>query len=114
MGCVLKIKNLKDKLFTLFLLVVVVAAYLLLKLPCPMQHFLHFPCPGCGMTRAWLSLLRGDVAEAFRFHTMFWSVPLLILYYLYDGKLFRNKWADSSVLILIALGFALNWILQLF
>lgn len=110
---ILKIKNPKDKFFTLCLLAAVLGVYLLLKIPCPTQHFLHLPCPSCGMTRAWLAILRGDLHTAFRMHGMFWSVPLLGLYYLYDGKLFRNKWADGTVLTLLALGFAANWIYHL-
>ena len=109
----LKINNPKDKLFTLALLVAVLGLYLLLKLPCPIQYFLQFPCPGCGMTRAWLSLLWGEFALAFRMHAMFWSVPILGLYYLRDGKLFQNKWADGILLTLLAAGFAANWIYHL-
>jgi len=46
-------------------------------------------------------------------HSMFWSVPILLLYYLFDGHLFPKKWINTVILSLIALGFALNWILHL-
>ena len=37
-------------------------------------------CAGCGMSRAWLSLLRLDFAGAFRFHPLFWlPVPAAAL-----------------------------------
>ena len=109
----MEIKNRKDKLFTLALLAVLLGIYLLLSIPCPIQKFLHFPCPGCGMTRAWLCVLRLDFGGAFRMHSMFWSVPLLIVYYLFDGRLFRCKWIDRVILCLIALGFVVNWIIHL-
>ena len=35
---------------------------------CPSVILTGFPCPGCGMTRAMLSILRGDFASAWRFH----------------------------------------------
>ena len=107
------IKNWKDKLFTLGLLAVLLAAYLLLKIPCPTMRFLNIPCPCCGMTRAWLRVLRWDIPGAFSMHGMFWSVPLLIVYYLFDGKLFKKKWLDRSVHILLAVGFTFNWIVHL-
>ena len=44
-------------------------------LPCPTALLLHIPCPGCGMTRATLALLRGDLAASIRFHPL----ALLIL-----------------------------------
>ena len=34
------------------------------------------PCPGCGMTRAWLSVLRLDLAAAVAYHPFFWLVPV--------------------------------------
>jgi hypothetical protein len=46
-------------------------------LPCPMAFALHLPCPGCGMTRATLSLLRGDLAGMLRFHPL---APLVLLF----------------------------------
>lgn len=37
---------------------------------CPTALFLGLPCPGCGLTRATVALLRGDFAAAFRFHPL--------------------------------------------
>ena len=37
---------------------------------CPTALFLGIPCPGCGLTRATLALLRGDVAGALRLHPL--------------------------------------------
>lgn len=42
---------------------------------CPIYNFLHTQCPCCGTTRAWLSLLRGDIVSAFRYHHLFFLVP---------------------------------------
>jgi hypothetical protein len=41
------------------------------KLPlCPSAAVLGIPCPGCGLTRATLALLHGDLAAALRFHPL--------------------------------------------
>ncbi|HEX5099987.1 MAG TPA: DUF2752 domain-containing protein [Polyangiaceae bacterium] len=37
---------------------------------CPTAFFLGVPCPGCGLTRATLALLRGDVHGAMHFHPL--------------------------------------------
>lgn len=109
----LKIRNWKDKLLTLGILAVVLAFYLVVKPPCPMLYYLHIPCPCCGMTRAWLCFLRMDLTGAFTMHGMFWSVPILLVYYLFDGKLFPKRWLNHCIPILIAVGFSVNWIYHL-
>lgn len=100
----------KDKLLTLALLAVLLWAWWQFQIPCPIRHWVGIPCPGCGMSRAYLSLLQGDVVGAFRYHRMFWSMPILVVYYLTDGRLFKRKWMDSAILIAIAIGFIINWI----
>lgn len=37
---------------------------------CPTAFFFGIPCPGCGLTRATLSLLHGDLAGAMRLHPL--------------------------------------------
>lgn len=78
-----------------------------------MQALLNIPCPGCGMTRALERLLHGDPAGSFAMHPMLWSTPLLLVYYLKDGRLFANKWINNGLLVLIGVGFLANWIYRL-
>ncbi len=82
-------------------------------IPCYFKALTGLPCPGCGMTRAWFGVLRGDVGYAFAMNPMFWSVPLLYLYILADGKLFGRPMADRIVLGLLLGGMAALFVLRL-
>jgi len=89
------------------------AAILLSRLPfCPMAGVLGIPCPGCGLTRATLALLHGDVRGAFRLHPLVfvltplfvWSVSAAALDYV-RGPQARAKprlWFSSRTATLLA------------
>ena len=109
-----QISDFKSKLLLLGIFAGAVFLMWVLKLPCFWQAVFHVPCPGCGLTRACLSLLQLDLAAAFHYHPMFWSIPLLVAYWFLDGKLVANKWGNRLPLALIGLGFAGNWIFKLF
>lgn len=51
-------------------------ALYLLDIGCVFRLMTGIPCPGCGMTRAWLAALRLDFAAAIAYHPLFWVVPL--------------------------------------
>jgi len=51
-------------------------------LVCPARHYFHIYCPLCGMTRAIMSLLHGDLRQAFIFHPLFPIPPVLYLLYI--------------------------------
>lgn len=79
---------------------------------CLFRHFFHIPCPGCGMTRALVSLATGHVAAAVSYHPMVFSLPLLFVYYIFDGKVFGGR-TDTLILILMLVGFLANWVITL-
>lgn len=56
---------------------------------CPFLWFTGIPCPGCGMTRAFLALVQGDFLAAFGYH------PLFLLVLVYAGILLIS-WAARS------------------
>lgn len=109
----LKISDWKTKLTATLLYMAVAGVLAAFRMPCLFQHFLHIPCPGCGMVRAVTRALHLDLAGAFHYHFMFWSLPVLYLYFLFDGRIF-GKLADRIVLISIAAGFAAHWVYLFF
>ena len=50
--------------------VYMVATHVLFGSVCPLYFVAGLPCPGCGLTRAGLLLLRGNPAESFRMHPL--------------------------------------------
>ena len=61
----------------LFIAGVAIALYLL-DLGCIFKTMTGLSCPGCGMTRAWLSALRLDFSAALAYHPLFWAVPIAL------------------------------------
>ena len=45
---------------------------------CPLHGISGLPCPGCGLTRAFCALAKGDVAGALAFNAF--SIPLALLF----------------------------------
>lgn len=90
----------------LFLLAV--GLVVLLDIGCFFRYITGVPCPGCGMTRAHLAVLRLDFQEAFFYHPLwFLPLPLLAGSALFPNGLFRNrKWdtAGSILLLILVLG----------
>ncbi len=104
----------KDKLITTALLLAVVVGMKLFSVPCPFFALTGYPCPTCGMTRAWTAVLSLDFPTALAYHPLFWTVPLLYLCFLYDGRLFKKTWMNAVFYTILGLLFALHWIFALF
>lgn len=66
---------------------------------CLIYNTTGFPCPTCGMTRAYLALLRGDLQGAVFYHPLFFLVPVL-LYAMYFRRN-RLLYALSVVFLLV-------------
>ena len=107
------IPHFKTKLLSCGLAAGITGILYFFQVPCLLKTLFRIPCPGCGMTRAYVSLLHGDILQAFQWHPMFWSLPLLIVFYFLDGKLFKQRWLNHTVLILVFAGFFAQWLVRL-
>ena len=48
---------------------------------CPIKRFFGVSCPGCGLTRGCICILKFDFEEAFRYHVL--SIPLFVSIFAY-------------------------------
>jgi hypothetical protein len=62
------------------------------------------PCPGCGMTRAFLHLFEGHIKEAFHFHPLF-PLVIFIPFFMTTKK---KRYLYSAIFILIIV-----WLIRL-
>ncbi len=103
----------KSKILVIIIYIVLVIVCYQLQFGCIYQNFFGVRCPGCGMTRAIISAMKLDFKAAFTHHSMFWSMPVLGLYYLCDGSPFKSKMINRLIFAMIMLGFIVNWIIRL-
>lgn len=91
----------------------ILLVFVVADIPCVIRTLTGLPCPMCGMSRAWLAALRLDFLAAFRYHPMFWSVPVLLLWWLFDGRLFRRQWMNHGLLGLMLAGMAVCYLVRI-
>lgn len=83
---------------------------------CPFKWFFGIPCPGCGMLRAFFSLLRLDFQKAFSFHPLvFLMIPVGIYLVLKKLGIFSfKKRTENIFLALLAVTFGAVYFIRLF
>lgn len=84
------------------------------EIGCAFRFITGIPCMGCGLTRAWLSALRLDFAAAFNYHQLFFLIPYLFLWLIFDCRLLPSKKLDYTVIALILAAFVVRWIIIMF
>lgn len=92
-------KKTKHILFFILFILLLLLFLLLAGYQCPLRFFLGIPCPFCGMTRAFLCVLEGDLAKSFYFHPL-WPIVLgiIIIFPLWKFRLLHlsDKWIDHG------------------
>lgn len=103
-------------------LVLLIVGLLAAKVPlCPFAITTHHPCPGCGLTRASLAILRGDFATGFAIHPFaFLATPLLGFIaavtawnYVRLGRL-KMPWVSSWIFGVLFVGMVSLWVARFF
>ena len=81
---------------------------------CPFKLWTGLDCPGCGLTRALLSVLVLDVGSAFDYHPLFWLIGIEIVYVVFFRKKRINKRIELCVGIFTVALLAIVWIYKIF
>lgn len=83
-----------------------------IHIPCAFKMVTGLDCPGCGMTRATLAMIDGNLYQAFRWNMLiFILAPLIGIYLTLQAKgkyLKQNKVLMGTMLILTGLFFILR------
>jgi len=83
---------------------------------CVFRKITGIPCPGCGMTRAFYSLLDLDIIGAFEMHPLFIVAPLFvsaIFLYTFDTKSLKRHRFWEIFLLCVCVLFIAVWIIRL-
>lgn len=104
-------KIFKFCLETLACLIVILLLY-----HCPLSYFFGLSCPGCGMTRAAISLIQFRFAEAWYYHPLVYVMPVLVIYLiLRHFKLWRlPDRTHRRIIVSTALLFIVVFLIRLF
>lgn len=112
-----KLQNILNKvLFLLIALSSVAILFLLDGSACLFKNVWGIPCPGCGMTRAFLAVLKFDILKGFYYHPLFVLPVLIAVLYVVRNKrigklIFANNMLWISVLIVTLSAWAIRLIL---
>lgn len=58
-------------------------------IPCVFYEITKYKCPGCGITRAIFSLLKGNIKESFSYNKLLFIIsPFFIIYFIYKSYIY--------------------------
>ncbi|MFD2673249.1 DUF2752 domain-containing protein [Marinicrinis sediminis] len=69
--------------------------------PCVFHSLTGLDCPGCGMTRASLALLNGDLYQVFRFNPLIFFIAPLYIAFLIASKMQKRQLSQWLIVIMV-------------
>lgn len=84
-GIVMK-KN-KELILSGLIVILIYGLLFIIGITCPIKYITGISCAGCGMSRAYFSLLHFDFKSAFYYHPLFMIPPIFFLIYIFKSKI---------------------------
>jgi hypothetical protein len=88
--------------------------YTLLLIPCLFKSIFGFDCPGCGIQRAFILLLKGQFIESIHMYPALIPTIVMLIYFVITKYFIKNKhkidYVLISLLIIISLIITINYI----
>ena len=104
-------KRIRELIPFVAIVVIMYSILYFLKLPCPIKLFTGVSCGGCGITRAWISVLSLNISDAFYYHPLFWTVPIAGLVFLFQDRIPNRVY--KMLVYLLAIAFLTVYIYRL-
>ena len=77
----------KELICAVTAVVVLYTAMESIGITCPIKFITGISCAGCGMSRAWISLLHFNIHDAFMYHPLFFLPPVVVIVMLLKSKI---------------------------
>ena len=97
-------KDLKNYWYAILLVIIyILTMEIIFHKTCIFQILFHIDCPGCGLTRATISLFKGNIKESlhYNYSCIFWLITILL--FIIDRYIKPLKIKPFPVLFLMAL-----------
>mgnify|MGYP002518616994 FL=1 len=97
-------KRIRKLILSLLIIIIMLIFFLYLNknygfyIPCLFHKLTNLYCPGCGITRCIVSLLKGNISEAFKYNQLvFILLPFLTIYFIYKIYLYLTNSQDKII-----------------
>lgn len=105
-------QQLKENAKALGVFLLFVALLYVLHIGCPIKFITGLSCPGCGLTRAWVSFLTLDPVTAMEYHPLFWMIPFIFAIFI-GSNYISNKKVLTAIVVVLIVCFVVVWVIRL-
>ena len=96
---------LKKHILYVIAILIVIVFLAITNIGCPFLYLFGVPCPTCGMTRAFIALLRFDVKASISYNPMTIFMILAIFLGIHKKKIKYKKIVDITIIVIASLTF---------
>lgn len=82
-------------LVSIFIIYFILVFKFNIYIPCLFHKITNLYCPGCGVTRMIISLLKGNLYQAFRYNMLIFILTPFLMFFIFDYIISRKKQRDA-------------------